>query len=181
MTKKALFGLVVLMLLVPTSALAQQTSGKVTGTVTYRERVTLPPTARVIVELQDVSRADAPAIIIATQTIDPAGKAPPYPFELTYDPAKIDQRNTYAVRATIRDGDKLLFTSTQQYPVITRGNPTSGIEIVMQQVGGTPAPATPKTMPTTGDDGGLLVLAVIAGVVLIVGGLLLRRRSSARG
>jgi LPXTG-motif cell wall-anchored protein len=83
------------------------------------------------------------------------------------------------VRATIRDGDKLLFTSTQAYPVITRGNPTSGIEIVVQQVGGTPAPATSKTLPATGDGGGLLVLAVIAGVALIVGGLLLRRRLSA--
>ena len=82
------------------------------------------------------------------------------------------------MRATVRDGDKLLFTSTQAYPVITRGKPTSGIEIVVQQVGGTPAPTTPKTMPATGDAGGLLLLAVIAGVVLIMGGLLLRRRSS---
>ena len=179
MLKRILFAVIVILLLLSTAALAQQAGGKVTGTVTYRERITLPPTARVIVELQDVSRADAPATIIATQTIDPAGKAPPYPFELTYDPSKIDQRNTYVVRATIRDGDKLLFTSTQAYPVITRGNPTSGIEILMQQVGGTPAPATPKTMPATGDGGGLLVLAVITGVVLIVGGLLLRRRSSA--
>ncbi|MCU0503999.1 MAG: YbaY family lipoprotein [Anaerolineae bacterium] len=178
MSKRILLALIIILLLVPAAASAQQATGKVTGTVTYRERVTLPPTARVIVELQDVSRADAAATIVATQTLDPAGKAPPYPFELTYDPAKIDQRNTYAVRATIRDGDKLLFTSTQAHLVITRGNPTSGIEIVMQQVGGTPAPATPKTMPATGDAGVPLLLAVIAGIVLIVGGLLLRRRSS---
>jgi len=179
MLKRILFAVIVILFLLPTAALAQQASGKVTGTVTYRERSLLPPTARVIVELQDVSRADAPATIIATQTIDPAGKAPPYPFELTYDPSKIIEQNRYVVRSTIRDGDKLLFTSTQAYPVITRGNPTSGIEILMQQVGGTPAPATLKTMPATGDAGGLLVLAVIAGVVLIVGGLLLRRRPSA--
>ena len=179
MLKRIVFALVVILMLFPAAVSAQQAGGKVTGTVTYRERITLPPTARVIVELQDVSRADAPATIIATQTIDPAGKAPPYPFEPTYDPSKIEERNSYTVRATIRDGDKLLFTSTQAYPVITRGNPTSGIDIVVQQVGGTPAPATPKTMPATGGGGGLLVLAVVAGVVLIVGGLLLRRRSSA--
>jgi len=179
MLKRILFAVIVILLLLSTAALAQQAGGKVTGTVTYRERITLPPTARVIVELQDVSRVDAPATIIATQTIDPAGKAPPFPFELIYDPSKIEERNSYTVRATIRDGDKLLFTSTQAYLVITRGNPTSGIEILMQQVGGTPAPATLKTMPATGDAGGLLVLAVIAGVVLIVGGLLLRRRPSA--
>jgi putative lipoprotein len=179
--KRILFVLMAILLLFPTAALAQQAGGKVTGTVTYRERSLLPPTARVIVELQDVSLADAPAKIIATQTIDPAGKAPPYPFELVYDPSKIEERNSYTVRATIRDGDKLLYTSTQAYPVITRGNPTSGIEILVQQVGGTPAPVIPKTMPATGDRGGLLVLAVVAGVVLIVGGVLLRRRPSVRG
>ena len=181
MPKRIVFVLLAILVLFPAAVSAQQVTGKVTGTVTYREKITLPPTARVIVELQDVSRADAPATIIATQTIDPAGKAPPFAFELAFDPAKIDEKYTYAVRATVRDGDKLLFTSTQQYPVITRGKPTSGIEIVMQQVGGTPAPTTPKTMPATGDDGSLLALALIAGIVLIVGGLLLRRRSSARG
>jgi len=179
MLKRILFVLIVILVLFPAAALAQQTGGKVTGTAAYRERITLPPSARVIVELQDVSLADAPAKIIANQTIDPAGKAPPYPFELTYDPSKIIEQNRYVVRSTIRDGDKLLFTSTQAYPVITRGNPTSDIEILMQQVSGTPSPETPKTMPATGDGGGLLVLAVITGVVLIVGGLLLRRRSSA--
>jgi putative lipoprotein len=177
--KRLMFGLLVLVLLLPAAASAQQAGNKVTGLVTYRERISLPPAARVIVELQDVSRADAPAPTIATQTIDPAGKAPPYPFELAYDPAKIDEKNTYAVRATIRDGDKLLFTSTQRYPVITRGAPTSGIEIVVQAVGGAPAPAAAAALPATGADGALLALALAAGVGLIVAGLLLRRRTSA--
>ena len=47
MLKRILLAMIVILLLVPTAASAQQATGKVTGTATYRaERVTLPPTAR---------------------------------------------------------------------------------------------------------------------------------------
>ena len=41
----------------------------VNGTVTYRERLTLTPGATLTVELRDVSYADGPAPLIASQTI----------------------------------------------------------------------------------------------------------------
>ena len=41
----------------------------VTGTVTYRERLALTPGATLVVELRDVSYADAAAPLIARQTI----------------------------------------------------------------------------------------------------------------
>ena len=106
----------------------------VTGTVTYLVRSALPPAAVIEVVLQDVSRADAPAETISSQHIEAQGKQVPFPYELKYDPAKIDSKNTYAVRATIKDGAKLLFTSTQRYPVITNGAPTSHVEIVVEPV-----------------------------------------------
>ncbi len=40
-------------------------SGILTGTVTYRERIALSPGSVIDVQLQDVSRADAAAQIIA--------------------------------------------------------------------------------------------------------------------
>ncbi|HET9223160.1 MAG TPA: YbaY family lipoprotein, partial [Roseiflexaceae bacterium] len=122
------------------SVAAAQTSAKVTGEVLYRERIALPTSAIVTVRLEDVSLADAPAVVIAEQRIEPMGKGPPYPFELAYDLAKIDERFNYAVRAEITDGDKLLFTTTERYPVITQGNPTSGIQIVVKSVAAAPAP-----------------------------------------
>ncbi|MDQ2996132.1 MAG: YbaY family lipoprotein, partial [Chloroflexota bacterium] len=121
-------------------ALAQGTAN-VTGEVLYRERIALPPSARVIVQLQDVSFADAAATVLAEQTIDPAGKGPPYAFQLAYDAAKIDTRFSYAVRAQIKDGDTLLFTTTERYAVITQGNPSSGIQIVVNPVGAVPQTA----------------------------------------
>jgi putative lipoprotein len=111
----------------------------VTGTVTYLQRSALPTTALIEVVLQDVSKQDAPAATISSQRIEANGKQVPFAFELKYDPAKIDPKNTYAVRATIKDGDQLLFTSTQRYPVITNGAPTSNVEIVVEPVASSPA------------------------------------------
>ena len=106
----------------------------VMGTVTYLQRSALPPTAVIEVVLQDVSKMDVPAVTISSQTIQANGKQVPFLYELKYDPAQIDEKNSYAVRATIKDGDQLLFTSTTSYPVITRGNPTSGVEIIVEPV-----------------------------------------------
>jgi uncharacterized lipoprotein YbaY len=104
----------------------------VTGTLTYRERIALPPDATATVVLADVSRADAPAITLAEQTISPAGQVP-ISFRLEYDPAAIDPRNRYVVRGTITAGGQLLFTTAQAYPVITQGAP-SDVEVVLQSV-----------------------------------------------
>ncbi len=106
-------------------------SGVLTGTVTYRQRVALPADSVIEVQLQDVSRADAPAEIVASQTITTAGENVPIPFELTYDPAQIDPRFTYALRATITLDSELSWTSTEAHLVLTNGQPASGVEVVV--------------------------------------------------
>jgi uncharacterized lipoprotein YbaY len=108
------------------------TSATVTGTVTYLQRIALPPGATVTVRLLDVSRQDVAATTIAEAVISSGGQVP-IPFTLTYDPRQIDQRNTYAVRAQIEAGGQLLFTTTESYLVITQGRPTT-VELVLQQV-----------------------------------------------
>jgi putative lipoprotein len=94
----------------------------VTGTVTYRERIALPPDAVVQVQLLDVSLMDVSAKLLAEQIIKPQHQVP-IPFKLVYRPGDIDERMTYAVRATISNGDKLLFVTDRSYPVLTRGRP----------------------------------------------------------
>ena len=82
----------------------------VTGSIAYRERIALPPTARIEVRLDDVSRADAPATNMATQSFASEGKQVPFAFTLTVDRADIDPRHSYAVSARITDADgKLMF------------------------------------------------------------------------
>ena len=51
-------------------------TGKVSGTITYRERMALGPDATVEVELRDVSLQDAPSITIAKVTITNPGQVP---------------------------------------------------------------------------------------------------------
>jgi putative lipoprotein len=73
---------------------------RVSGTVTYRERVALTPRAAVEITLEDVSRADAAANVIARLRLESPGQ-PPIAFELPYDASRIDPRRRYAVRAQI--------------------------------------------------------------------------------
>lgn len=104
----------------------------VTGTVSYLQRMALPPNAVVLVQLLDVSLADAPAKVIAEERFDLAGKQVPIPFELHYDATRIDPKHTYAISAKISADDKLLFTTDQSYRVITQGNPAT-VELILKQ------------------------------------------------
>ena len=86
--------------------------------------------AELIVQIEDVSRADAASKVVAEQRI-PNPKLEPgeaVPFELEVPEAAIDDQAMYSVRAhvdvsgsgEVEEGDLL---STQSYPVITRGYP----------------------------------------------------------
>lgn len=107
--------------------------GQITGTVTYRERIALPPTAVIKVQLVDVSRADAPAVVLGEQRIEAAGKQVPFSFVIAYDPAGIDERMSYAVQARIETGGRLLFINDHRYAVITRGAPKH-VDLVLKAV-----------------------------------------------
>jgi len=102
--------------------------------VTYLQRIALSPDAVITVTLQDVSRADAPATVIGTQVQAAGGRQVPIAFEVTYDQTKIDQRLTYTVSATIQESGKVTWRSTQAYPVITGGAPTTGVQVTVEQM-----------------------------------------------
>lgn len=108
------------------------TSPAIEGTATYRERMALPPGAEFEAVLQDVSRADAPAMEIGRTKI-PNAPTPPIRFTIPYDATKIDSSNTYAVRAVIRVDGRLWFTSDTHHPVLTRGAGNT-VDILMKRV-----------------------------------------------
>jgi len=111
-----------------------QLSGKISGTATYRERMTLTPSAVFEATLEDTSRADAPSEVIGRAEVERLFNAP-IPFEISYDPTKIQESHSYAVRARITSGKKLLFTTTQNYPVLTRGNGNQ-VSLMLQRTSG---------------------------------------------
>lgn len=92
-------------------------AGTLQGTAMYRERIALPPDAVFEAELQDISRADAPAVVLGRARLDPAGQTPFY-FEITYDDAAVQPGHSYAVRAIVTHGQRLLFTTDRVCPVL---------------------------------------------------------------
>jgi len=107
----------------------------ITGNVVYRQRIALAPDAVVEVKLQDISRADAPAELLGEQRIEANGQQVPIPFVVEYDLSRIDPRGVYALSASITEGGKLTWHSTEVIRVITDGWPTDQVEILVQQLG----------------------------------------------
>ena len=119
----------------PANATIEVPSGRspnalVKGAVTYREWLALTPGARLVVELRDVSYADADSILIASQTITNPGQVP-IRFEVEYNRDDIDSRNRYSVTARIIESDgRLAFINDTAHEVITRGKP-SKVDMVL--------------------------------------------------
>jgi copper homeostasis protein (lipoprotein) len=116
-------------------------AAQVKGTAAYRERIALTPDAVFEAMLDDVSKADAPALVVGSVRIDKPGQVP-IRFEIPYDPARIDQSRSYSVRARILVGQRLLFTTDQAYPVLTRGH-TNEVQLLLRMVATSKAASKP--------------------------------------
>jgi uncharacterized lipoprotein YbaY len=105
----------------------------VLGTVEAAQEAQLPEGAVAMVSLDDVSRADAPAVTI--NRVELSGMAGfPFPFAVTYNPAQIDPRMDYAITVRINDSEgSLAFINTQAYIVITKDHP-SVVEVMVEEI-----------------------------------------------
>jgi putative lipoprotein len=89
---------------------------QVKGTATYLERMALPPGAVFEATLEDVFKAGTKAEVVGSTRIERPGN-PPIAFAIPYDPARIDPKGRYAVRARIVADGRLLFTTEEHYPL----------------------------------------------------------------
>lgn len=129
-------GLIILIILAAILIVSCAGNSTVTGTVTYREQVEFPEEGVVvIIKVEDISKADAPAVTIGEQIIENPGNQASIPFEIEYNSDDIDERFTYAMRVRIEVAGKLWYTNTSRYAVITHDNPTSGIEVIVDKQG----------------------------------------------
>lgn len=92
----------------------------VSGTLLLPDGIALSPAAEVEVALEDVSRQDAAAVVLARQVIANPERSP-LRYRLPYTPADIDPRMSYAVRARITEQGALRYISDTHTPVLTRG------------------------------------------------------------
>lgn len=117
----------------PGKPVAGQGLATLTGEVTYRQRIALPPDAKLNVRIEDVSLMDAPSVTIAETSASTGGRQVPLAFTLDYDPLKIAPGRRYAVRADIRAADgRLLWVTDTHMPLPPPGSP--GMAIMLAQV-----------------------------------------------
>jgi putative lipoprotein len=119
----------------------------VKGTVNTQEQVELPSGAVVNVQLQDTSRADAPAVVLGEQVIQNTVQFP-VPFEIAYDPTQIDEQHVYSMRVRIEVEGKLIFINTTSHHVSTRGFPTE-LEVIVEKVATGSPPGTAAALEDT--------------------------------
>ena len=128
-------------------AMAPVYAGTIAGSATYRERIALPPDAAFEATVEDVSRADAPAIVIGRIEQVPAGQVP-IRFEVSYDESAVKPGHRYSIRARITRRGRLLYTTTQSYPVLV---PEAGhsVELIMQRVPPSQPPKPDRALTNT--------------------------------
>ena len=120
-----------------------QVTSPVRGTATYRERIALPVNAVFEATLEDVSRADAQSEMIARVQNEQPGN-PPIPFVIAFDAGRINPSHSYAVRARILVDDRVWFTTSQNYGVLTAGR-GSDVQLLLRRASGTSAiPSRPN-------------------------------------
>ncbi len=109
------------------------------GIASYRERISLPPDAVFEAVLIDAAKADAPARELGRVRLQPAGQ-PPFRFSIPYRQSDVKPGGRYTVRATVRQGTRLLFTTDTFTPVLT-GGPLQPLNLRMVAVGEGRSPA----------------------------------------
>jgi len=118
-------------------------AGSISGTAAYRERIALPPDAVFEAVLIDAAIADAPARELGRVRLQPAGQ-PPFRFMIPYRDSDVTPAGRYTVRATVRQGERLLFTTDTFTPVL-RGGPNQplSLQLVAAGTGRPPLPSFP--------------------------------------
>jgi len=122
----SVFVLMFAFIVVPTSAKAE--TNMLDVTVTFRERIALPPDAQLDVQLLDVSQAGAGLKRISSQRF--AMTTVPMDVSLSYDAQLIDTQGNYAVVATIWSGDNQMFRTAARHDAFG----DAPVEIVLSMV-----------------------------------------------
>ncbi len=107
----------------------QQTT--IRGSLTYRERIALPPGSSARVTLSDTSVADAAAAAVASTDLELGERQVPVPFELTVPAEKLAPNRQYAVRGTISGPDGGLLWTTDAAHTISAGEASIDLGTVM--------------------------------------------------
>jgi putative lipoprotein len=151
MKPKSLLGLLVLLSVWTARGAAEEpaAAASISGVVTCRERIALPPDAVLVVRLEAAGAPERPPRRIAEVSIPTAGRQVPIEFTLPYPAGEIQAQKRYLVRATISDADRTLFVTRAAYPVLTKGAPAR-VEILVQPTASSRRPPRTPTSDAAG-------------------------------
>ena len=123
------------------------------GQLSYRERIALLPGSTATVSLEDVSRADAPSTVIASETIELGNRQVPVPFQLAVDDGQLSERSRYSLRATISGPDGALAWTTDTAMPVEKGSGDRdfGMITLVSARGSAGSNATGETVYVCGD------------------------------
>ncbi|PKO30606.1 MAG: hypothetical protein CVU34_18925 [Betaproteobacteria bacterium HGW-Betaproteobacteria-7] len=107
------------------------------GGVAYRARNALPPDAILVILVHDVSRAGAPARVLAEQRYELNGAQVPIFFTATIDRDLIGKRARIQVAARIESDGQPHYINDRAYPALHNGQPLP-LAIMLKPVGASP-------------------------------------------
>ena len=122
-------------------------SEALSGTITYRDRATLPQDAVATVELREIVRSDIRPITLARQTVSGV-RTPPIQFSLNYDPTQIDPSRTYVLHASIDSQGREIY-GMQRDVAVLGSNPSNNLQLFVESTtypGGTTVPNQQQQM-----------------------------------
>ena len=104
-----------------------------TGTVNYRVRIALSPSAVMTVRMLDVTQKEAPVVVLGEKSISNPGNSP-IAFSLAYPFGGISPTRNYVIDARIEVDGRLRFYTMEPY-VVTPQNAADSHEVWLQLAG----------------------------------------------
>ena len=159
----------------------------VSGNASYLQRIAMPPGAVLTVQVQDVSRADVAATVLAESREAFGRRQVPLAYSVLVPRSAINPRMRYSVRATISVDGQTQFATARDYPVLTQRAPNrvnlllAAVPEVAHPAGASvataapvpalaPAPAyTPSPAASSAPASGFVLPATFAGVLPCAG------------
>ncbi|MBV7316803.1 YbaY family lipoprotein [Shewanella sp. NIFS-20-20] len=104
---------------------------EIQGEVWYRERMILPPDAVLTVQVQDISKADVAAEVLAE--LERNDVTTPAPFSFVIGKDQFEPGHTYSIAARITLNGELMFINTSSYRIDLNSN--EPMSVLLNRVG----------------------------------------------
>lgn len=108
----------------------KETIETIEGSAFYLQRIAMPPNAKLVVSLDDVTLDNGSSISIDRQTFATEAQAMPLQFSFKVPADKIEQDKVYALSASLQTAEgQTVFATIDTYPVLTDANQTAKVEL----------------------------------------------------